>query len=107
MYRKLEMGKITKFIGKVFSEDGQPSSSRILSFWLSVSSMGLIWFMVRHAFYQSDVASIALWVGGIPAIIYALAAFSVSPYGLNKIAGIWKKDDKKDDNPSETKATSK
>lgn len=85
---------VKEFFVKAFSENGEPSSSRLLSAWLSISSMALISFMVRHAFYINDPAKLMVWVGGIPAIIYALAAFAVSPYGLTKIAGIWRKDDK-------------
>lgn len=32
-----------------------------------------------------------VWVGGLPGIIYALAAFAISPFGIGKIAGIWDK----------------
>jgi len=91
---------IKTFVKAAFSENGVPSSSRILSAWLSVSSMTLIWWMVRHAMLIDDDAKLLTWVGGIPAIIYALATFSVSPYGFTKIAGMFKRkdaDDKKDD----------
>ena len=80
------------FIEKAFSENGTPSSSRILSCWLSVSSMALIWFIVRHAFYACDAAALNAWLTALPYIILALASFAVSPYGLTKLAGIWKKD---------------
>jgi hypothetical protein len=88
------------FIIAAFSENGSPSSSRVLSAWLSVSSMALIWFMVRHAFYLSDPGKLLTWVGGLPAIIYALATFAVSPYGLTKLTGIWKKDKDKPEDPA-------
>lgn len=95
---------VKDFIKAAFSENGTPSSSRILSAWLSFSSMALIWFMVRHAFYIEDREKLITWVGGIPAIVYSLAAFAVSPYGFTKIAGIFKKkDDDKGDEADEQK----
>lgn len=83
---------IVEFVAKAFSEKGEPSSSRIIGAWLSLSSMALIWFMVRHAFYLEDPAKLLSWIGGIPAIILALATFSVSPYGMNRIGQMFKKD---------------
>jgi len=88
--------KVVRFIARAFSENGEPSSARILSGWLSVSSMALIWFIVRHAFYTDNQEKLMTWVGGLPAIIYALAAFAISPFGLAKISSIWNKDKDKD-----------
>jgi hypothetical protein len=81
-----------EFILAAFSDNGQPSSARILGAWLSVSSMALIWFMVRHAFYLEDNARLQTWIGGLPLIIGALATFAISPYGVSKIASMFKKD---------------
>jgi hypothetical protein len=91
-----------EFVKAALSENGVPSTSRILSVWLSVSSMALIWWMVRHAMLIDNDAKLLTWVGGIPSIIYALAAFAVSPYGFTKIAGIFKKD-KNEDTEAEEK----
>jgi hypothetical protein len=73
------------FIIGAFSENGSPSSSRLLSAWLSVSSMALIWFCVRHAMTLQDPGKVITWVGGLPSIIMALAAFAVSPYTVAKL----------------------
>ncbi len=72
------------FVVSAFSENGSPSSSRIISGWLSVSSMALIWWCARHAM-GLDKESAMVWVGGLPALIYALAAFAVSPYTVAKL----------------------
>lgn len=72
-----------KFVIKAFSENGQPSSARVISGWLSVSSMALIWWCARHAM-QLDKESAMVWVGGLPALVYSLAAFAISPYGVAK-----------------------
>lgn len=76
--------RIKDFVAKAFSENGSPSSSRLISAWLSVSSMALIWYCVRHAM-QLEKEAAMVWVGGLPALIYALAAFAVSPYTVAKL----------------------
>jgi len=82
--------KIGDFIAKAFSDNGQPSSSRIISAWLSVSSMSLIWWMAHHMMLQ-PVDKLQVWIGGMPMIIGALATFAVSPYGVAKLTGIFNK----------------
>lgn len=76
---------IRDFAAKAFSDNGSPSSSRIISAWLSVSSMALIWWCIRHAMSLQDPVKISTWVSGLPQIILALAAFAVSPYGVNQL----------------------
>jgi hypothetical protein len=80
-----------EFITLAFSENGSPSSSRIISGWLSVSSMAAISFCLRHMM-GLPVEKLQVWMGGLPAVILALATFAVSPYGVGKITGIFKKD---------------
>lgn len=82
------LGKSLDFLAKAFSEDGSPSSSRIISAWLSVSSMALIWWMAKHMMSQ-PVEKLQVWIGGLPLIIGSLATFAVSPYGVAKITGIF------------------
>lgn len=86
------------FLKQAFSENGIPSSSRILNGWLSVSSMALIWWMVRHAMGLEDPAKLAQWISGLPLIIGALATFAVSPYGVNQMSKWFKKDKDGDGN---------
>jgi hypothetical protein len=86
----MDISKVTSFIAKAFSEDGQPSSSRIVSAWLSVSSMALIWFIARHMMSQ-PVDKLQVWMGNAPLIIGALATFSTAPYGISKITSAFSK----------------
>lgn len=79
------------FIKDAFCDNGSPSSSRLLSTWLSVSSMALIWFIVRHMMFL-PVASLQVWIGGLPMVIGALATFAASPYGINRLSGMFKKE---------------
>lgn len=86
----MDMSKVWSWLGKAFSDEHGPSSSRIISAWLSVSSMALIWWMARHAMHQ-PVEKLQVWVGGLPLIIGALATFAVSPYGVSKVTGMFNK----------------
>jgi len=92
----MDMNKVWSWLGRAFSENGQPSSSRITSAWLSVSSMSLIWWTFRHMQSQ-PVDKLAVWMGNLPMVIGALASFAVAPYGVNKLSGMFKHDEHKDD----------
>lgn len=78
------------FIVQALSEKGEPSCSRVLSVWLSISSMSLIWFVVRHIM-DAPTDKLTIWLPNLPLLIGALAAFAVSPYGVSKLSGIWDK----------------
>jgi hypothetical protein len=88
---KENAGKFLCFMKEAFMDKGVPSSSRIVSAWLSVSSMALIWFIARHAMSQ-PTEKLQVWIGGLPAIILALATFAASPYGVNRVTEMFKKD---------------
>jgi hypothetical protein len=92
----MNLERIWTFLGKAFSENGTPSSARITSTWLSLSSMSLLWFIFHHMM-QQPVDKLAVWMGNLPLIIGSLATFSVAPYTVGKVAGIFKKDEHKDD----------
>lgn len=94
-------GKFLGFIKQAMCDNGMPSSSRIISAWLSVASMGLISFMVHHMM-TLPVAALQVWMGGLPMIIGALATFAASPYGINRLSNMFKKD-KDDDKHQEDK----
>jgi hypothetical protein len=73
------------FVVAAFSDAGSPSSSRVVSALLAVWSMGLIAWAIHHIMKLEDVARIMAWIGGLPQIILALAAFAAAPYGLNQM----------------------
>ena len=91
----MDLGKVWTWLGKAFSENGTPSSSRVISAWLSVSSMALLWFIFRHMMSQ-PADKLAVWMGNMPLVIGALATFSTAPYGIGKIAGMFKRGDNGD-----------
>lgn len=72
-----------QFVKGMFSEGDVPSSSRVLTFWLSISSMALIWYAVRHAMLLTG-PDVAVWVNGLPYLIGALTVFVASPYAINR-----------------------
>lgn len=86
----MDFSKVWSWLGKAFSDEHGPSSSRIISAWLSVSSMALIWWMARHMMSQ-PVEKLQVWIGGLPMIIGALATFSTAPYGVMKLTNMFTK----------------
>jgi peptidoglycan biosynthesis protein MviN/MurJ (putative lipid II flippase) len=84
------MAKVWAWLGKAFSDEHGPSSSRIISAWLSVSSMSLIWW-ISHHMMQQPVDKLAVWMGNLPMLVGSLATFSTAPYGIGKLAGMFKK----------------
>jgi hypothetical protein len=58
--------------------------------------MALIWWVVKHMMSQ-PVDKLAVWIGNLPLVIGSLATFSTAPYGISKIAGMFKRDDHKDE----------
>lgn len=85
------------FTKKAFSDNGTPSSSRIVSGWLSVSSMALLWYIVKRMIYM-PLDKTQVWVGGLPLIIGALTGFVIAPYSVNTVANGITKIFKKEDN---------
>jgi hypothetical protein len=47
---------------------------------------------------SQPVDKLSVWIGNLPLVIGSLATFSTAPYGIGKIAGMFKRDDHKDDN---------
>jgi hypothetical protein len=84
------LGKAMSWLGRAFSDEHGPSSSRIISAWLSVSSMTLIWWIVRHMQGQS-VDKLSVWAANLPMLVGALATFSTAPYGIGRISEMFKK----------------
>lgn len=82
--------KLGEFIAKALSDNGQPSSSRIISAWLSVSSMSLIWWIAHHMM-QQPVDKLQVWMANMPLFIGALATFSTAPYGISRLSTMFNK----------------
>lgn len=75
------------FLKAVYSDDGVPSSSRILTFILAMVSSGILWRVFTHIIAITDIGIISAWLGNLPIIISALVLFFTAPYGVNKGSG--------------------
>jgi len=84
------MEKVWSWLGRAFSDEHGPSSSRIISAWLSVSSMTLIWWIARHMMGE-PADKLQIWASNFPLIIGALATFSTAQYGIGRITEMFKK----------------
>jgi hypothetical protein len=81
------------FWKSVFSDGGEPSSSRVLSALLAVVAAFVILKLAFRICSVGDVAVLALLVGNFPTILAALAGVVIAPYSVNKVAGIFKRSD--------------
>jgi len=86
----MNLSKVWAWLGRAFSDEHGPSSSRLISAWLSVSSMALIWFIIRHMQGQ-PADKLSIWMGNLPMLVGALATFSTAPYGVGKLSEMFKK----------------
>lgn len=76
--------KIGEFICKVFSDGGEPSSSRILTFIITVFDVVILSVIFHHMFRMTDNAALGQWLGALPFIIAALVGFAATPYAINR-----------------------
>jgi hypothetical protein len=87
------------FIRGVFSSQGEPSSSRILTFILALVSACILIGVVRHVCALKDPQTLSLWLGALPIFITSMTVFFLSPYtvkvgsaSLSDVVGSFRKD---------------
>lgn len=88
----MDFKPLASFIKGVYSDNGQPSSSRVLGHILSVGSLGILAAIVHHM-TTVDAAKLQIWISNLPIIIGSLTAFSTSPYAINTIGNVFVKKD--------------
>jgi hypothetical protein len=71
----------------VFSDSGEPSSSRVLTVVLSIGSLGIVTAIVVHLIRLHDPATLSLWLTALPGIVFGLVGFSSAPYAMNRASG--------------------
>ncbi|MFP5230792.1 MAG: hypothetical protein ACLGXA_24510 [Acidobacteriota bacterium] len=71
----------------VFSDSGEPSSSRVLTVVLSTGNLGLLTTIVVHLIRLHDPAQLSLWLTALPGIVLGLVGFSSAPYAMNRASG--------------------
>jgi hypothetical protein len=76
-----------KFWASVFSDSGEPSSSRVLTVVLSTGSLGLLTAIVVHLIRLHDPAQLSLWLTALPGVLLGLVGFSSAPYAMNRASG--------------------
>jgi hypothetical protein len=77
------MKRFRNWVGEMFSEAGTPSSSRVLTFILSLGCLGIITGIFVHIWTTSPQTQ-EPWLAQMPWIIGSLTGFAVSPYAINK-----------------------
>ena len=77
----------TSYWKRVFSDDGEPSSSRILTVILSCGSLGLLTAIITHLIRLHDPAQLSLWLTAMPGLILGLVGMSAAPYATNRASG--------------------
>lgn len=85
-----EFRRMKTFIKDVFSDNGNPSCSRVTSFILSVGCLVILACLFHHLMYLTG-AAISMWLPNMPYIIVAMGAFSQCPYGINSVMNIFGK----------------
>lgn len=76
-----------RFWARVFSDSGEPSSSRILTAVLSIGALGILSAIVVHLIRLHDPAQLSLWLTALPGIVLGLVGFSSAPYVANRASG--------------------
>ena len=87
LYIKNFLDQLFLFIKAVYSDNGNPSSSRVLTCVLAVVSAKILLSVFAHVVAISDVAQLMAWLGALPLIISALVLFFTAPYGVNVGSG--------------------
>ena len=84
LYIKNFLDQLFSFLKAVYSDDGSPSSSRILTTILALVSSKILYQVFQHIIAITDIGIISAWLGNLPLIISALVLFFSAPYGVNK-----------------------
>jgi hypothetical protein len=68
------------FIRGMFSDQGEPSSSRVLTCILALVTAGILIGVVRHVCALKDPQTLTLWLGALPIFVTSMTVFFLSPY---------------------------
>ena len=73
--------KVSPWLGKAFSDNGQPSSSRLLTLVHSIVGCGTLIYVVAKTHLMPDGTTLA-----------GLGAFTTAHYAVNRATNAWGKD---------------
>lgn len=75
------------FLQGAFSDNSEPSSSRLIMGMLSLVVSGILCGLFYHLARVTDLAQLSLWLASTPILIASLIALMVAPYTINRFAG--------------------
>jgi len=78
------LAKLLTFLRQAYSDDGTPSSSRLLTSFLALVCSGVLVLVADHLVRITDNAQLAIWLSNLPYVIGALVFFFTAPYGVNR-----------------------
>jgi hypothetical protein len=76
-----------KWLSAAFSDNGNPSSTRLLMGFFSLFTVGIIWKILSHLLKLSEASNgviLAIWLSNLPLIITALCALIALPYSVSR-----------------------
>ena len=71
----------------VFSDDGEPSSSRIFTAFLVLVVSGLLAGVVYHVCHLTEPTILGLWLTALPYLVGVMIAFMTALYFVNRGSG--------------------
>lgn len=87
IYIKNFLDQLFLFLKGVYSDNGNPSSSRVLTCILALVSCKILVSVFNHVITLTDTTALVSWLGALPLIISALVLFFTAPYGVNVGSG--------------------
>lgn len=81
---KFALAVIKFFADAMRDDDGAPSSSRILMFSFSISTIVLLFMIFTHLFRMKGDPIVGVWLANLPIIIASLVSLIAAPYLINQ-----------------------
>ena len=79
-----KLNSLLNWIRELLSDNGDPSSTRVLMFIFSFFTMHLIWRCFYHIYQLTDLAIIGIWLANMPLLITSCMGLISLPYALSK-----------------------
>ncbi len=79
--------KFREYLYACFSDNGSPSSSRLLMGFFSLFTVCILWRILSHLLKVSNdgnATMLGIWLSNLPLIITALCALIALPYTVNR-----------------------
>lgn len=76
-----------RFLHDAFSDNGHPSSTRLLMAFFSIFTVGVLGYIFQHLVKlsnDSNATILTIWLSNLPLIITALCALIALPYTVSR-----------------------